>query len=237
MVKGLEKFKEYFTGFEDNYVIIGGTACDIALRDTDMYPRATNDIDMILVVEKMTPEFGQHFWDFIALGEYKTRQRKRVDKDPAPELFRFINPKVGYPAQIELLSKQPDVLGEPSGFHLTPIPVGEQVPSLSAILMDKEYYDQTIDRSIIKEGVRIANPLSLMCLKVKAFLNLTEEKKTNFNIRTYDIKKHRDDVFKLLAMRIDPFEPVELSTTMKENLTQFIDMMESSLPNQSLQDS
>ena len=30
MVKGLEKFKEYFTGFEDNYVIIGGTACDIA---------------------------------------------------------------------------------------------------------------------------------------------------------------------------------------------------------------
>ena len=106
MVKGLEKFKEYFTGFEDNYVIIGGTACDIVLRDTDMHPRATNDIDMILVVEKMTPEFGQHFWDFIALGEYKTRQRKRVDKDPAPELFRFINPKVGYPAQIELLSKK-----------------------------------------------------------------------------------------------------------------------------------
>ena len=102
----LEKFKEYFTGFEDNYVIIGGTACDIALRDTDMHPRATNDIDMILVVEKMTPEFGQHFWDFIALGEYKTRQRKRVDKDPAPELFRFTNPKVGYPAQIELLSKK-----------------------------------------------------------------------------------------------------------------------------------
>ena len=35
MVKGLEKFKEYFAGFEDNYVIIGGTACDIILRDTD----------------------------------------------------------------------------------------------------------------------------------------------------------------------------------------------------------
>ena len=36
MVKGLEKFKEHFAGFEDNYVIIGGTACDIILRDTDM---------------------------------------------------------------------------------------------------------------------------------------------------------------------------------------------------------
>jgi len=31
MVKGLEKFKEHFSGFEDNYVIIGGTACDVTL--------------------------------------------------------------------------------------------------------------------------------------------------------------------------------------------------------------
>jgi hypothetical protein len=45
----LEKFREHFAGFEDNYVIIGGTACDIALRDTDMRPRATDDIDMILI--------------------------------------------------------------------------------------------------------------------------------------------------------------------------------------------
>ncbi|MDR2465942.1 MAG: hypothetical protein LBD35_01005 [Prevotellaceae bacterium] len=49
-----------------------------------------------------------------------------------------------------------------------------------------------------------------------AFLNLTEEKKTNPAVRRSDIKKHRDDVFKLLAMRIDPFTPVELSASMKE---------------------
>ena len=29
MVKGIEKFKEFFKGFEDSYVIIGGTACEI----------------------------------------------------------------------------------------------------------------------------------------------------------------------------------------------------------------
>jgi len=57
----LEKFKEHFAGFEDNYVIIGGTACDVTLQKTDMRPRATDDIDMILVIEKMTPEFGQYF--------------------------------------------------------------------------------------------------------------------------------------------------------------------------------
>lgn len=237
MVKGLEKFKEHFAGFEDNYVIIGGTACDISLQDTDMRPRATDDIDMILVIEKMTPEFGYSFWEFIALGEYQNRQRKRGEKEPTTELFRFINPKEGFPVQIELLSRYPDVLGEPTGYYLTPIPVGEKISGLSAILLDEEYYYHTIESSIIEDGVRIANPLSLLCLKVKAFLNLTEEKKTNQNVRSGDIKKHRDDVFKLLAMRIDPLTPIELSDTMKNELRLFVVMMEESLPNQSLRDS
>lgn len=237
MVKGIERFKEYFNGFEDNYVIIGGTACDIILKEAEMRPRATDDIDMILIIEKMTPSFGQRFWDFIAAGEYQNRQRRREEKEPATELFRFVNPKEDYPKQIELLSNYPDILGEPSGFHLTPIPIDEEILSLSAILLDGEYYQHTVENSIILDGLRLANPLSLLCLKVKAFLNLTEEKKTNPNVRTSDIKKHRDDVFKLLAMSIDPFTPIELSATIKEELRNFINIIEQSLPNQSLQDS
>ncbi|MDL2240141.1 hypothetical protein LJC69_00795 [Bacteroidales bacterium OttesenSCG-928-K22] len=233
----MEKFKEHFAGFEDNYVIIGGTACEIILRDTDMRPRATDDIDMILIIEKMTPEFAQRFWDFINLGEYETRQRKRGDKEPITELFRFINPKNGFPVQIELLSRFSDILGQPTGFHLAPIPADEDISSLSAILIDEEYYHYTIDASIIEEGIRIANPLSLLCLKVKAFLNLTDEKKTNPNIRNNDIRKHRDDVFKLLAMSIDPFTPIKLSSKMKDEMIIFIHLIENSLPNQSLRDS
>ena len=185
----------------------------------------------------MTPEFGKRFWEFIASGEYKTRQRKREDKTSKAELFRFINPKDDFPVQIELLSKHPNVLGEPTGFHLTPIPVGNDISSLSAILMDEKYYNQTVNDSIIENGIRIANPLSLLCLKVKAFLNLTEEKKSNPVVRSSDVKKHRDDVFKLLAMRIDPFMPVELPLAMKESIDNFIHIIESSLPNKSLQDS
>lgn len=68
----------------------------------------------------------------------------------------------------------------------------------------KEYYRHVIDGSIIEGGVRIADPLSLLCLKVKAFMNLKEEKKTNpMFICRY--QKHRDDVFKLLAMRVGSF--------------------------------
>lgn len=48
---GLDKFKEAFAEFSENYVIIGGTACDIAMTGTVVRPRATHDIDMIVIVE------------------------------------------------------------------------------------------------------------------------------------------------------------------------------------------
>ena len=72
MVKGLDKYREAFAHFSDNYVIIGGTACDVILSQTDMRPRVTDDIDMILVVEKVTAEFVSAFWQFIKKVNTKT---------------------------------------------------------------------------------------------------------------------------------------------------------------------
>ena len=70
MVYGVEKYKEAFAAFQDCYVVIGGTACDAVLAGSRMRARATDDIDMIVVVEKLTPEFVETFWKFIkAVGE------------------------------------------------------------------------------------------------------------------------------------------------------------------------
>ena len=71
MVGGLDKFRERFARFSDNFVIIGGTACDEILRDTEMRPRATMDIDIVVIVENMTAEFAKAFWTFIAEGKYR----------------------------------------------------------------------------------------------------------------------------------------------------------------------
>jgi predicted nucleotidyltransferase len=65
MVRGLDKFKEYFEQHSDNYIIIGGTACDIIIDEAGFTPRATKDIDIILVVEALNPEFVKQFWKFI----------------------------------------------------------------------------------------------------------------------------------------------------------------------------
>ena len=57
MVNGFTKFKERFQGFENQYVIIGGTACDLIMENEELPFRATKDVDIVLIVESIT-EFG-----------------------------------------------------------------------------------------------------------------------------------------------------------------------------------
>lgn len=58
MIHGLDKFREYFQDFKDNYVIIGGLASYLLLDDAgfDM-ARATKDIDLVLSVEALNDAF------------------------------------------------------------------------------------------------------------------------------------------------------------------------------------
>lgn len=70
MVRGLDTFKEYFKGFENQYVLIGGAACDILFASSGGQFRATRDLDMVLIVEALTPEFGERFWKFVKEGQY-----------------------------------------------------------------------------------------------------------------------------------------------------------------------
>jgi len=49
MIKGLDVFKEYFSGYNEQYVIIGGAACDIVFDHADSSFRATKDIETALL--------------------------------------------------------------------------------------------------------------------------------------------------------------------------------------------
>ena len=41
MVKGLDTFRKYFESYENQYVLIGGAACDIIFESNDTIFRAT----------------------------------------------------------------------------------------------------------------------------------------------------------------------------------------------------
>ncbi len=53
MVNGLERFRDKFKDYVDQYVIIGGTACNCSFSTKNMPFRTTKDIDLVLIVEEL----------------------------------------------------------------------------------------------------------------------------------------------------------------------------------------
>ena len=59
MVPGIESFKKWFKGNEEQYAIIGGTACDILMAAEGLDFRATKDVDLVLIIEAVDENFGK----------------------------------------------------------------------------------------------------------------------------------------------------------------------------------
>ena len=218
-MEGLVKFREAFVEYSENYVVIGGAACDITMTNTVVRPRTTHDIDMIVIVENMTEAFAKRFWQFVREAGYRPEKRKQeASEPPRYEMYRFLDGKDGYPEMIELLSRHPDVLGEPKGLVIEPIPTDEDVSSLSAIIMDDDYYHFTISHSQLTDGIRHANSAALIALKARAYLNLMSDKRDGKHVNTKDIKKHRSDILKnVVIMTEDNIEaPAAIVACIKE---------------------
>ena len=232
MVRGLEKFKEFFNDFADNYIIIGGTACEIHEETHAQTPRATKDIDIIIVVEALTDEFVAKFWNFIKEGRYQQRHKGTVEGNrPCHEYYRFMRPEdSSFPYQLELFSRKLDLLNFPDDARITPVPTDEDLSSLSAILMNDDYYHFTIYHSVLEDGIHIAAIESLICLKCKAFVDLSERKLRGEQVDSRNIQKHKKDVFRLAAM-LAPADHFEIPTRIMEDINSFISKVSEEKPN------
>ena len=221
-MKGLDRFKAHFAGYEDNYVLIGGAACDVLMQEAGLEFRATKDFDLVLCVEALDPGFGQHFWTFIEAGGYEHRQKGGDEK----QFYRFEKPKDdSYPFQLELFSRQPDALvleGEP---HLTPVPVGEDVASLSAILLDRGYYEALIANTRLVDGLRILDESLLIPFKARAYLDMVDRRDNGATIDSRSISKHRGDVFRLMQV-FRPERQIDLPEPLKSDLGRFVRLVE-----------
>ena len=198
MVEGLETFTKYFKGYEDCYILIGGTACDLWIENAGGEFRKTKDLDVIVVAGNVTVEFVKRLWAFYAEGGYTLAQKKSGD----PAFFRFKNPKKGdFPYIVELFSRQDLESLVSADKRFTVIKTDKHVSSLSAILMDAEYYNLVITSRVSDDhlGIPVSPPPTLIALKMKAYLDLSERKEKGEEIDSDDIKKHRNDVFRLLA--------------------------------------
>ena len=71
MIRGIESFREWFKGHEEQYTIIGGTACDLLMTENGLDFRATKDIDLVLIVEAVDAQFASRFWEYVVAAGYR----------------------------------------------------------------------------------------------------------------------------------------------------------------------
>lgn len=226
MVKGLDIFKERFEAYSDNYVIIGGTACDMIIGQAGFTPRATKDIDIILVVEALTPEFVKQFWEFIKEGNYERREKSEEER----KYYRFLKPEDDrFPYQVELFSRKPDLIDLDQDAHLTPIPVDDDLSSLSAILLNDDYYNYMLEHSVLENGLHRANIEALLCLKAKAYLDISDRIAKGGKEDSRHLRKHKGDVFRLAVMLAEN-DVFEIPDSIKGHLQTFVDTIREDLP-------
>lgn len=218
MVNGLVKFKEHFKSFQNEYVLIGGSACDLLMEEADLPFRATKDLDLVLCVEALNDNFVNHFWQFVQSGQYDIMERGNGDKC----FYRFTKPKdKTFPYMLEILSRKSDVLGERVPGTIAPLTINEEIISLSAILLDDTYYSFIKDMKVEIDEVSLVDQRCLIPLKARAWIDLSERKKSgDSHAKGDDIKKHKNDVYRLSQLLIDsPLENVP--EKIKEDIIKF----------------
>lgn len=220
-VIGISKFREHFKVYTDNYVLIGGSACSLLMDEAGLDYRATKDLDLVLCVEALSEVFVKHFWEFIKLGEYAS-----VHKSTGKKCFyRFTEPKdKSFPFMIEILSDQVDIYDEIAPGAIIPIRLEEEIVSLSAILLNKVYYEFIMGLKRVIEDITIADHHVIIPLKARAFLDLTERKANRETIRGDDIKKHKNDIYRLTQLLTG--EPLgNVPTIVSDDIRSFVEQI------------
>ena len=222
MVSGVESFRKWFAEYTDQYTIIGGTACDLLMSEDGLDFRATRDIDMVLIVETLTPEFGRRFWEYVKAAGYEHRNKSTGE----PQFYRFSKPSSReYPYMIELFSGRVDAIELPEDAVLTPLPLDDEISSLSAILMDADYYQFLREGKTVLNDIPVLDAAHLIPFKAKAWLDLTERNRNGEHVDSKNIRKHKNDVFRLSILLTSDIRVI-LSAAIRSDLEKFFSAME-----------
>lgn len=221
MVHGINKIKEYFSDLSDSFVVIGGTACDLLMAGEGVEFRTTKDIDIVFLFHKPSREFGDRFIRFLNDGQYNNCERS----DGKPVYYRFKDPsELTFPSIIELFSGDTSIEIKDKVRRFRKISFTSMV-SLSAILVDSNYYELIQNGVIIVQGIPVLARQYLILFKIKAFLDLSERKENGEQVDSKDIKKHRNDIFRL-SQYLSEMDIVPVKPDIEDDVRKFIKAVE-----------
>jgi hypothetical protein len=214
VVTGLEIFRQYFQDYQNDYILIGGVACELVLNSMHLEFRPTSDFDIVIVSDKLREGFGVKLKNFIHDGGYTVQSRK---SNNCPTFFRFVKPKNGnFPAQLELASDKPV---ENWDYDFAPLDAGDGKPSLSAIIFEAEYYKFICANSGVIHGITTIKLEGLIPLKALAFHELSKIESSSVETEI-KIEKHISDIFRLAdALSGEQFSlPAKIASNLSDAL-------------------
>ena len=122
---------------------------------------------------------------------------------------------------IELFSRPQNHVELQADTHLIPLHIDDEVSSLSAILLNDDYYHFLLDGRTVTDGISILDAEHIIPLKMKAWLDLKDKKAQGFHVNSRDIRKHRLDVFRLFPLIREDLR-ISVPSSVGEDIQNFI---------------
>ena len=105
-----------------------------------------------------------------------------------------------------------------------PLPAGDAASSLSAILLDDDYYAYTKSGRKTVDGVTVLDEVHLAPFKAKAFLDLSRRKAGGEKVDSSDVKKRKKDVFRLVQL-FTPNASSVLPGSIRDDMARFCEVI------------
>lgn len=122
---------------------------------------------------------------------------------------------------LELFSRHPDFPLHGDDVEVGPLPVDDDISSLSAILLDDAYYDFLTKGLARVDGLSIVDAEHLVPLKVRAHIDLNARKTAGQHVNGVDLKKHKKDVLRLMTV-IPNAARIEIGDKIAADLSRFV---------------
>lgn len=227
-----KKFVDYFKDYHECFCIIGGNAASILLNDelyndTDFQFRQTRDYDMVIIAEMKNRGFSQRLFQFLNENGYG-KGGYGTDNDQNKSYYRFVTSHKDVPPLIETFSREPMEWPLLKNNHKTPVSEGYD-PSLSAILLNNDYYELLKRGVVEKDNLPILDVPYLIFFKIQAHLDILKKIEEGERIsHRADKSKHFKDVCQLsmLLTSNNRYDLLMVPERIKGKLQEFIDMID-----------
>lgn len=217
MIRGLDHFKKFFSTHAESFILVGGVASYLLLEEAGApRVRPTKDLDVVLLM-RPNEGFLSAIKEYVKLGDYEIQ---RGDKGQAT-FYRFQRPKNDdFPAMIELFATVEANFELFDEQHIIPVVSEDGIDSLSAILLDEEYYTIIKKNALEKDGIYVLSAFALIPFKAKAYLEIKERGEDSKNW-----KKHRADIINLAVMFLTGDSEEKLTGKVREHFVEFLEQL------------